>query len=281
MRCDVRKYTPYPPMTATDSAGVIDPSNRTPFIIQAVSLCVSSSFAMAFHLVPRINHALDLNPPAGDAHITTHASDWLWAVFAIMLVSWLAALAWGYAVRPLIPPLCFSHAFHRIAGAIGSFTLFLSSCSLYQLSLTFPWHLIWVGPLFAPSLIQTPPVKFGYVLAFAVRLSYSYIPPVCEIYTVVHQRSLGASRASVFYIHGNAPDPHYPLLLLVLGHQRSRWRTRSKFVQVGLLYVWSLWSLLYLVRPGLSAAVPFPRLSDVLRQVSAAWSCFPLPVPKR
>ncbi|KAG6382143.1 hypothetical protein JVT61DRAFT_787 [Boletus reticuloceps] len=56
--------------------------------------------AMAIHPVyPRDNDALDTNPPAGDAHITTHASDWLWAVFAIMLVSWLIILGWTYSTR--------------------------------------------------------------------------------------------------------------------------------------------------------------------------------------
>ncbi|KAF8131928.1 hypothetical protein EV363DRAFT_1449630 [Boletus edulis] len=55
---------------------------------------------MAIHLVyPRDNDALDTNPPAGDAHITTHASDWLWAVFAIMLISWLIILGWTYSTR--------------------------------------------------------------------------------------------------------------------------------------------------------------------------------------
>ena len=27
------------------------------------------------------NHALDLNPPNAQLHISTHASDWLWAAF--------------------------------------------------------------------------------------------------------------------------------------------------------------------------------------------------------
>ncbi|KAG9312324.1 hypothetical protein JVU11DRAFT_7640 [Chiua virens] len=45
------------------------------------------------------NDALQVNPPAGDRHITTHASDWLWAVFAVMLLSWFGALGWAYADR--------------------------------------------------------------------------------------------------------------------------------------------------------------------------------------
>lgn len=56
---------------------------------------------MAFQLVPRRNHALQDNPPDGDAHITIHASNWLFAVLAIMLISWFTALAWTFSVCPL------------------------------------------------------------------------------------------------------------------------------------------------------------------------------------
>ncbi|KAF8845903.1 family A G protein-coupled receptor-like protein [Paxillus ammoniavirescens] len=42
----------------------------------------------------RRNDALQANPPAGDAHITTHASDWLWAVFSVMLLSLLISVFW-------------------------------------------------------------------------------------------------------------------------------------------------------------------------------------------
>ena len=30
------------------------------------------------------NHALDLNPPNADYHLTTHGSDWLWAAFSLI-----------------------------------------------------------------------------------------------------------------------------------------------------------------------------------------------------
>lgn len=41
------------------------------------------------------NTALDVNPPNADAHITVRGSDWLWAVFAVMLASAIAVTAWG------------------------------------------------------------------------------------------------------------------------------------------------------------------------------------------
>eukprot|EP00918_Siedleckia_nematoides_P082076 GHVU01179894.1.p1 GENE.GHVU01179894.1~~GHVU01179894.1.p1 ORF type:complete len:317 (+),score=2.90 GHVU01179894.1:39-953(+) len=40
------------------------------------------------------NTALDSNPPTGDRHITTNASNWLWAVFALMLLSMLISIFW-------------------------------------------------------------------------------------------------------------------------------------------------------------------------------------------
>ncbi|KIK94791.1 hypothetical protein PAXRUDRAFT_426369 [Paxillus rubicundulus Ve08.2h10] len=42
----------------------------------------------------RRNDALQANPPSGDAHITTHASNWLWAVFSVMLLSLLISVFW-------------------------------------------------------------------------------------------------------------------------------------------------------------------------------------------
>jgi len=55
------------------------------------------------YIYPRDNDALEINPPGGDAHITTRASNWLWAVFAIMLLSWFTALGWTYSVCPTLP----------------------------------------------------------------------------------------------------------------------------------------------------------------------------------
>ncbi|KAF8587927.1 family A G protein-coupled receptor-like protein [Ramaria rubella] len=46
-----------------------------------------------------VNHALRLNPPNADLHLTNSGSDWLWAVFAVMLVSDLGVIAWAYT-RP-------------------------------------------------------------------------------------------------------------------------------------------------------------------------------------
>ncbi|KZT61929.1 family A G protein-coupled receptor-like protein [Calocera cornea HHB12733] len=42
------------------------------------------------------NNALTANPPTSAIDITTHGSDWLWAVFAVMLLSDLIVIVWAY-----------------------------------------------------------------------------------------------------------------------------------------------------------------------------------------
>ncbi|KAI0060000.1 family A G protein-coupled receptor-like protein [Artomyces pyxidatus] len=63
--------------------------------------------------VPEIlaNHALGSNPPTADIHQSTHGSDWLWAVFAIMLLSDLMAVFWSIR-RPR------NFLFHQLAVVI-------------------------------------------------------------------------------------------------------------------------------------------------------------------
>jgi len=62
------------------------------------------------------NHALDSNPPNSSIDITTHGSDWLWAVFAIMTLADLAMIGWSF-MRPRG-----TRAFHHIAIAILTIT---------------------------------------------------------------------------------------------------------------------------------------------------------------
>lgn len=42
--------------------------------------------------------SLDQNPPNADRHLTPGGSDWLWAVFAIMLLSALGMIAYSFTV---------------------------------------------------------------------------------------------------------------------------------------------------------------------------------------
>ena len=50
-------------------------------------------------LAYRSNNALDYNPPAGDALLTTNGSNWLWAVTAVFLISFLAMAGLTFIAR--------------------------------------------------------------------------------------------------------------------------------------------------------------------------------------
>lgn len=39
----------------------------------------------------RVNDALNINPPAGDQRLSVHGSNWLWAVTAIYIISFVCA----------------------------------------------------------------------------------------------------------------------------------------------------------------------------------------------
>lgn len=50
-----------------------------------------------------VGSSLDTNPPNADRHITSGGSDWLWAVFAIMLLSGLVMIFWSFRVSERSP----------------------------------------------------------------------------------------------------------------------------------------------------------------------------------
>jgi len=45
------------------------------------------------------NHALDVNPPTADNHLTVHGSDWIWAVTAVYFISFLFFLCHSFVAR--------------------------------------------------------------------------------------------------------------------------------------------------------------------------------------
>jgi hypothetical protein len=50
-------------------------------------------------LLTRSNDALGVNPPVGNRHLTTHGSDWLWAVCAIYTFSFLVVIGLTFVAR--------------------------------------------------------------------------------------------------------------------------------------------------------------------------------------
>jgi len=66
----------------------------------------------ALTLAKRANDVLNQNPLVANIDITTAASDWLWAVFAVMLVSAIGLFGLSFT-RPMG-----ERAFHELAAAI-------------------------------------------------------------------------------------------------------------------------------------------------------------------
>jgi len=125
------------------------------------------------------NTALTSNPPNGSAeHITTHGSDWLWAVFAVMLISDLIILVWHF----MIPRG--QRIFHQIAvillttAAIAYFTMasdlgFASIPVEYANYKTYPagtYRQIWYTR-YIDWVITTPALLLELVLASGLPLS--------------------------------------------------------------------------------------------------------------
>ena len=112
--------------------------------------------------------SLDINPPNADRHITAGGSDWLWAVFAIMLISDIVMVFWTFSVS-----LCSGHGCRRMyqlmlvacrdrAERVCS-TRSLSPSSPRLLSRTSRWPQISAQPpSLRSSLVETPDhVRFG------------------------------------------------------------------------------------------------------------------------
>lgn len=72
----------------------------------------------------RSNDALDINPPAGDQHLSVHGSDWLWAVTAIYIVSFLAFFGLTFVAR----------AGERVFHYIYSIGLLVGSVTYYAMA---------------------------------------------------------------------------------------------------------------------------------------------------
>lgn len=58
------------------------------------------------------NNALSSNPLSSNIDITTHASDFLWAVFAVMIASAIGLIVWG-GMQPIG-----RRAFHHLGAAL-------------------------------------------------------------------------------------------------------------------------------------------------------------------
>lgn len=75
----------------------------------------------------RTNDALNINPPAGDEHLSVHGSDWLWAVTAIYTVSFLVFFGLSFVARAGERVF---HYIYVIALLVGSITYYAMASDL-------------------------------------------------------------------------------------------------------------------------------------------------------
>ncbi|CAM1510408.1 Fc.00g007430.m01.CDS01 [Cosmosporella sp. VM-42] len=78
-------------------------------------------------VIIRDNDALDINPPAGDTHLSEGGSDWLWAATAIYIVSFIAFFA--LSLKPRNNERIFHYLF-TVALFVGSIAYFAMASDL-------------------------------------------------------------------------------------------------------------------------------------------------------
>lgn len=71
----------------------------------------------------RENDALDINPPTGEQHLVTHGSDWLWAITAVEVVSFLAFALLSFVARSGERVFHYIFAVSTIVASIAYFTM--------------------------------------------------------------------------------------------------------------------------------------------------------------
>jgi len=81
---------------------------------------------MAF-LTLRDNEALNVNPPVGDQYLTVNGSNWLWAVTAVYIVSFLAAIGLSFRARA---GERFFHYIFAVGSLVGAIVYFAQASDL-------------------------------------------------------------------------------------------------------------------------------------------------------
>ena len=79
------------------------------------------------YLFSRDNDALEVNPPAGHQHLTTNGSNWLWAVTAVFVLTFLAIYALTFRARA---GERFFHYVFTIASLVGAIAYFAMASDL-------------------------------------------------------------------------------------------------------------------------------------------------------
>jgi len=75
------------------------------------------------YIFQRSNHALNINPPVGEYHLTTHGSDWLWAVTAIYALTLLLVVGHSFFARSGEKVFHYLFTISLLTGTISYFTV--------------------------------------------------------------------------------------------------------------------------------------------------------------
>jgi len=119
-------------------------------------------------VLARHNGALITNPPTGDTfHLSTHGSDWLWALTAVYIVSLLALVGLTYVARAgerifhylfIVATFTGSIAYFAMASDLGSTPVVTSSNAAGTRQIFYAryinWFVSWTSLVIATSLLS-------------------------------------------------------------------------------------------------------------------------------
>ncbi|BGP21990.1 hypothetical protein JCM10295v2_000867 [Rhodotorula toruloides] len=200
------------------------------------------------------NNALNLNPTRANIDITTHASDWLWAVFAVMALSALGILAFTHVRRPVG-----ERAFGELAAGTFAMASDLGSTAIpvefirsgsrganwVSRGVTRPTRAIWYAR-YIDWTITTPLLLLELLLVTGLPLSQIFSVLFFDI-LMIETGLIGALVASRykwgFYAFGCAALLYIMYFLLVPG-RRSSQRLGTDFhksYSTGALYLCLIW----------------------------------------
>jgi len=211
------------------------------------------------------NHALDSNPPNAPIDITTHASDWLWAVFSIMTLADLLMIAWSFR-RPRG-----TRAFHHVAIVILTITAldyFAMASDLGSTPVRTEFRgggarAIWFSR-YIDWALTAPLLLLILLLGTGISLSEMFLTLFMAVFAVV-SGLIGAlvpstykwgfftfALASLFYIWYHVIFPSTAAAAFLGSHVRSGFRMHS----IGLMLIWGLYPICWGLSEGGNVITP-------------------------
>ncbi|KAI1825087.1 heat shock protein 30 [Xylaria intraflava] len=133
-------------------------------------------------ILPRENAALQINPPAGNDALSVHGSDWLWAVTAIYVVSFLGMFGLSFVARS--GERIFHYLF-TVALLVGSIVYFSEASDLGFILInqanSSP-HFALTRQIFWPKFIHWVVSFPSIIIALGLLSGVSWATIVCNIF---------------------------------------------------------------------------------------------------